>query len=95
MNTWKKLINNINRYKAGSVITRKRLMEVNSSSLFWNPSFNDEPTIDVYRRYLTVAGFLRHIGRGKYTRVSHIPKNISKRDVQKMGYNTDKYYKGW
>lgn len=89
-NTWKSLINYINLYRNGQIIKRKNIMKK-----LGNPVRFTEPTLDVYRRYLTAAGFLEHTGFGKYKKVKHIPAKLNRRNAQRMGYDTSKYLKGW
>ena len=89
-NTWKSLINYVNLYHNGQTIKRKNIMKK-----LGHPIRFTEPTLDVYRRYLTAAGFLQRIGFGKYRKVKHVPIKLARREVQRMGYNTSKYVKGW
>lgn len=90
-NRWKHLINHLNQFKNGSTITRKELIKVNSYAFGdFLQFFSKEMTIDVYRRYLTKAGFLKHTGRGIYEKVKDIPADISKRAVLRIAYNPEK-----
>jgi len=43
-------------------------------------------TVDVYRRYLTVAGYLERVSNGKYVRVTEIPIGITKNGTVEIGY---------
>jgi hypothetical protein len=52
-------------------------------------------TVDVYRRYLTKAGYLKRVRQGEYIKVKHIPIRITRRDVQRQGYDVSNYQKGW
>jgi len=87
INRWNKLCTYINRRRNGTVITRKSIMKN-----IWPGS---DQTIDTYRNYLTKAGFLRIISPGKYEKLKTIPRGISRRDVQRLGYDVSNYYKGW
>ena len=89
-NTWKSLINYVNLYHDGQTIKRKNIMKKLA-----NPIRFTEPTLDVYRRYLTASGFLERVGCGKYKKVKHIPIKLARRDAQRMGYDTSSYEKGW
>lgn len=43
-------------------------------------------TVDTYRRYLTVAGYLQHVSNGVYKRVKKIPIGIAKNQVVREAY---------
>lgn len=43
-------------------------------------------TVDVYRRYLTASGYLKHISNGVYKRVKEIPVGITTSEVVKEAY---------
>ena len=86
-NRWDALCKFINVRPNGAVIYRKALME------YMRPG--RDFSIDTYRNYLTKAGFLVIIGNGKYEKVKSIPKGISRRDVQRLGYDVSNYHKGW
>lgn len=96
--TWHNVKKYINRMKAGEVIKRKNLLKQWSPMYFTqygNPYADEYHTVDVYRRYLTKAGYLKHIGRGLYEKVKSVPIGHSRRDVQREGYNTESYLPGW
>ena len=100
MNSWTKLKTYINRFKDGNIISRGKILDhmmcdnryARTLPLGW---FIKEGSIDLYRRYLTKAGYLEWASRGKYRKVKPIPKGISRRDVQRMGYDVTNYAKGW
>ena len=85
-NKWAQLCKYINRRHNGTVITRKNIMAL------WSGS---DQSIDTYRNYLTKAGFLVTIRPGRYLKVKTIPYKMSRRDVQRLGYDTSNYYPGW
>ena len=67
-----KLVTNFFRENKGNIVTRKELFKEIDYHIC---RFHKKPlgsvgysecTIDSYRRYLTAAGFLKHVGRGKY-----------------------------
>ena len=89
-NTWKSLISYVNLYHNGQTIKRKNIMKK-----LGHPIRFTEPTLDVYRRYLTASGFLEHSGLGEYKKVKHIPAKLTRRNAQRMGYKTWSYAKGW
>lgn len=43
-------------------------------------------TIDCYRNYLTRAGYIKWISRGKYERVKVIPYDLSSRQCRREAY---------
>lgn len=43
-------------------------------------------TVDVYRRYLTASGYLKHVSNGVYKRVVEIPVGITTSEVVKEAY---------
>jgi hypothetical protein len=90
MNKWAEICKYINRRRNGTVITRQKLMHwlYYKDLLSWK-------SVDTYRNYLTKAGFLRIIGPGRYLKVKTIPYKMSRRDVQRLGYDVSNYYKGW
>jgi hypothetical protein len=92
-NKWETLCKYINRRRNGAVITRTKLME--HLYVTMGRRHGSHQSIDTYRNYLTKAGFLRIIGPGKYEKVKTIPYKISRRDVQRLGYETSCYLKGW
>ena len=92
-NKWDILCKYINRRRNGTVITRKNIMEYFWNVLFPNPG--SHKSIDTYRNYLTQAGFLVIIRPGRYLKVKTIPNKISRRDVQRLGYDVSNYYPGW
>ena len=85
-NRWSALCQFINRRPNGAIITRKQIMA------YMRPG--RDQSIDTYRNYLTKAGFLCIIGIGKYEKIKTIPQ-LSRRDVQRLGYDVSNYYKGW
>ena len=78
-----KLINYINSFNVGDIITRKAIM---SKKFGWHV------TVDNYRNHLTNAGFLEHVGRGIYRLTEHIVEDINSRDLRKLAYP---HYKNW
>ena len=91
-NKWAKLCKYINRRRNGAVITRQDIMS-HIQGLFHFPG--SYKSIDTYRNYLTKAGFLVIIRPGRYLKVKTIPHKMSRRDVQRLGYDTSNYYPGW
>ncbi len=97
---WYKLKKYINSYSTGKIIQRKRIIEkLCNKSIYYsridsNPFYFQSPTVDVYRRYLTAAGFLECVAQAKYKKIKHIPINISLFDVQLMGHKTQEYVTG-
>jgi len=91
INRWHRLCTYINRRRNGAVITRKGIM----GHMIYNLEYQRENSIDTYRNYLTKAGFLCIISPGKYEKLKTIPRGISRRDVQRLGYDVSNYYKGW
>lgn len=60
---WLRLIDYLNCTVTGSVITRQALLkDLNGSEI----------SIDTYRNYLTQAGYLKIVSRGKYMLVADI-----------------------
>lgn len=92
--SWHNVKTYINRFKVGEIIKRKNLLKQWQSQFFMIYP-DDYGTIDVYRRYLTAAGYLKHVGRGLYEKVKSIPIGHSRRDVQREGYDVSHYAKGW
>jgi hypothetical protein len=84
---WAKLCKYINRRRDGALITRHNIM-----AHLWPGS---DQSIDTYRNYLTRAGFLVIIRPGRYLKVKTIPHKMSRRDVQRLGYDVSNYNKGW
>ncbi len=72
------LVRYINKYRNGQKIRRKKIVE--------NVGV-DTNTIDVYRCYLTKAGYLERTGKlGVYRKLKHVPVRASKRYFQQLGY---------
>ena len=86
-NRWAALCTYLNLRPNGAIITRQQIMN------YMRPG--RDFSIDTYRNYLTKAQFLAIIGNGKYEKVKDIPIGISRRDVQRLGYDVSKYNKGW
>lgn len=94
--TWYNVKRYINRFKNGQIIKRQRLLKQRESQYFTETYWNHEyGTVDVYRRYLTKAGYLKRVRQGEYIKVKSIPIRISRRDVQRQGYDVSNYQKGW
>ncbi len=52
-----------------------------------------QTTVDQYRRYITINGFLSHIGYAKYKKLKNIPENVS---IYKLKIHVyDKSWKSW
>ena len=66
------------RPKCSVIIRRETLM-----NCFEYPDFY---TIDVYRRILTLAGYLGHAGRGCYEMRERIPITLTKSYCYKLAY---------
>jgi hypothetical protein len=72
------LVRYINKYRNGQKIRRTKIVE--------NVGV-DSNTVDVYRCYLTRAGYLTLTSKlGTYRKVKHIPVRASKRYFQQLGY---------
>lgn len=93
--TWYNVKRYINRFKVGEIIKRKNLLKQRESQYFMESWSHEYGTVDVYRRYLTKAGYLKRVRQGVYEKVKSIPIGISRRDVQRQGYDVSKYLKGW
>jgi len=85
MTVFSKVKKYLRTFQIGDVITRKSLM---------NQRFSNRGayTIDSYRLWFTNAGYLNHIGRGKYEYIKLIPEDISSRTLRKEAYP---HYKTW
>lgn len=93
--TWYNVKRYINRFKNGQLIKRQRLLKQREPMYFTEDWSHEYGTVDVYRRYLTKAGYLKRVRQGIYIKVKHIPIRISRRDVQRQGYDVSNYKKGW
>ena len=91
-NKWKILCKYINRHLDGKVLTRRSIMDHIYDELRHPGSHK---SVDTYRNYLTKAGFLVIIRPGRYLKAKTIPRGISRRDVQRLGYDVSDYCKGW
>jgi hypothetical protein len=89
-NKWASLCKYINRRRNGAVIARQALLEHITPEYF-----QSDNTVDTYRNYLTKAGFLTIIRPGRYEKIKTIPYRISRRDVQRLGYDVSHYNSGW
>jgi hypothetical protein len=92
-NKWELLCKYINRHRNGTVLTRQAILEHIHVAFYHSDA--SYKSVDTYRNYLTKAGFLCIIGPGKYEKVKTIPHKISRRDVQRLGYDVSTYYPGW
>ena len=72
----------VNRFfapKKGRIITRKELMA-------FRKKMGLGSSVENYRLYLTRAGFLKHIGPGKYKVVRTIPADLATTTLYAMAY---------
>ena len=60
------IIEFINSKNVGDIISRKELIEL-----------TDSPSTDVYRRKLTIMGFIEYVDAGRYKKIKHIPSYIN------------------
>ena len=72
-------------FEIGEEVTRKELLEV-------VPRRFGTYTLDSYRLHFTHAGYLKHIGRGKYEKAKNIPEELTSRELRKQAYP---HYRNW
>ena len=83
INLWRRVVGffNANFWLTTLIITRQRLItEFGKGS---------ELTIDCYRNYLTQAGYLKIIDKGKYKILKNIPADIPLSKVRKQAYSNE------
>ena len=77
MSTFTNLLGFVRSYDEGSIITRKEIMKrVNGLHV----------TLDQYRLHFTRAGYLNHVGRGKYELVRRPSLNLYARELRRQAY---------
>lgn len=78
MNTWQKVV----EYFNGS------LPYVSRKAYLYDLRFGNAQLqlLETYRLYLTRAGYLRHVARGTYKIVKHIPLRLSSKQCYRMAY---------
>jgi len=92
MNFWKDLIQFLMEQRKGLVFSRQMMIEGLSRSLSSRKAslpesryrlryYTSVHTLDAYRRFLTRAGYLEHVGRGKHKRVRTIPRYKTTKEV--------------
>ena len=81
LNCWQRVVKFFNeRYLSNQkIVTRKELMAYAKTN-------SKEWTLDTDRMYLTKAGWLLHIGRGKYKIIKLIPCGLGKNACRRIGY---------
>lgn len=65
--------------KIGDMIFRRNLVD-----------FDNSPSIDNYRNYLTQAGYLEIVSRGVYRYIKEIPKDLSYAQLLEEAYGKNK-----
>ncbi len=80
---WKRLREYINSMEVGEVFTRQQMLEK-----LVHPDMRKgyQLSVDLYRRTITIVGFLEIVARGQYKILQHIP-DISISRLTKMAYN--------
>ena len=71
------LIKYIRCAKIGDLIFRRNLVD-----------FDNSPSIDNYRNYLTQAGYLEIVSRGVYRYIKEIPKDMNYTQLIEEAYGT-------
>jgi hypothetical protein len=85
MNQWHELRNFINSKPKLQIFTRKEMVRAVHGSVNNFPYLPKyELTIDHYRRFLTVIGYISHVGRGLYMVVKPIPEGMSRRYLETL-----------
>jgi len=77
MTTFEKIRNFVNTKNISDVITRKEIM---AQEFGWCVS------IDEYRLWLTNAGYLKWVSRGKYQLIKKVPTYMTSRNLRKEAY---------
>lgn len=67
----------MNRFDSCETFTRKALVGRN---------FGNEITIDIYRAWLTAAGYLETVKRGVYRRLRYIPSSLTLSQLKRETY---------
>lgn len=77
MNVFGQVKRYINRFDSCETFTRKALIGRN---------FGNEVTIDIYRAWLTAAGYLEIVKRGVYRRLRYIPPSLTLLQLRREAY---------
>lgn len=83
LNQWRTLREVFNSHPLGTRISRKQMI-YNVFGQDGIEKFKHELTIDHYRRYLTVLGYLKHVSRGLYQIKKRIPNDLTKRQLEHL-----------
>jgi len=90
---WSLLKNYINNLKVNEEFNRKDLL----SCVYVHPLENIlcgcQTSVDQYRRYITINGFLSHTGHATYKKLKNIPENASIHKLKKHAY--DRSWRSW
>lgn len=72
-NIWRDLCAYFNNVPIGKIVTRQQIVE----------AFGSKNVIDVYRNYLTRAGYLETEAPGRYKRLKDIPEEFTLTTLKK------------
>lgn len=89
--SWNSFVEFLNHNAKYSCITREQIRK--RFRMFETSHNAHETTMDNYRNYLTQAGYLQIVGRGKYKVVNKIPKKKSVAGVFNEAYGTPAEHK--
>jgi len=89
-NLWKSFIEFIHRRPVGSVFTRQEMIQELDPR---KDIPGQQRTIDLYRRKLSILGFLEIVSRGQY-KIRCMPRiDLKSSDVHKAAYGSS--WRGW
>lgn len=90
---WDLLKAYINNLKVGAEFSRTDLLKCIYVPPLEKALAGGQTTVDMYRRYITINGFLSHTGHAKYKKLKNIPENASIHKLKKHAY--DRSWRSW
>ena len=88
MTKFKLIVECINNKKIGDTVSRQELIEYSTSG----PVCYTSSTVDIYRRKLTLFGFLSDYDRGVYKKEQDIPSFLKSSMITKFSNNAISRY---
>lgn len=90
---WDLLKTYLNNLKVGEEFNRTDLLKCVYVSPLEKALAAGQTTVDQYRRYITILGFLSHIGHAKYKKLKNIPEHASIHKLKIHAY--DRTWRSW
>jgi len=90
---WSLLKTYINNLKVGEEFNRNDLLSCVYVNEIVRFMLGCQTTVDQYRRFIIITGFLSHTGYAKYKKLKNIPENASIHKLKKHAY--DRSWKSW